>query len=290
MSPARPPEGARTAAREREGTPGATLLSAHHIGARLGITPVLHDVSCQFRRGEWTAMVGPNGAGKSTLLRVLAGLLAPSAGQVQLVDKPLSAWSARERGQRLAWLSQHGESADEQTVRDVVRLGRLPHLGLLGTPDAQDEAIVERAMVQTECSVWSQRRMRALSGGERQRALLARALAVQAPVLLLDEPTTHLDPPHQVSLVRLLQKLAHDDGLAVVSVLHDLSLALQADRLLVMAAGRVQAEGPCADAQVRRALIDVFDGAVRIERVGQGLGAQWVAVPDLQHQPSSTRT
>jgi iron complex transport system ATP-binding protein len=119
--------------------------------------------------------------------------------------------------------------------------------------------------------------MDALSGGERQRALLARALAVQAPVLLLDEPTTHLDPPHQVALVRLLQRLAHHDGLAVASVLHDLSLALQADRLLVMERGRVAAEGTCDDPQVQQALVRVFAHAIRIER----LQGRWVAVPEL---------
>jgi iron complex transport system ATP-binding protein len=252
-------------------------LQAQQVSAALQGTPVLHGVSVALLRGRWTAIVGPNGAGKSTLLRVLAGLLTPTSGSVQLLGRPLAHWPAAERAQRLAWLSQHGEASSELPVREVVLLGRLPHLGLFGSPGPTDDTIVDRAMQQTECSAWQARRMSALSGGERQRVLLARALAVQAPVLLLDEPTTHLDPPHQVALVRLLQRLARQDGLAVASVLHDLSLALQADELVVMAAGRVQAQGPCDDAAVRAALAEVFHGAVRIER----LGTQWVAVPHL---------
>jgi iron complex transport system ATP-binding protein len=253
-------------------------LQATGLGAVLGGREVLHGVDCVVQRSCWTAIVGPNGAGKSTLLRVLAGLLPAARGEVRLLDKPLAAWTARERAQHIAWLAQQpADATAELSVRDVVMLGRLPHLGLIGTPGPRDEAVVDQAMALTECSAWQERRLDSLSGGERQRALLARALAVQAPVLLLDEPTTHLDPPHQVALVRLLQQLAHDRGLAVACVLHDLSLALQADRLLVMAQGRVRAEGPCDDEAVRTALAEVFQHAIRIER----LQGRWVAVPEL---------
>jgi iron complex transport system ATP-binding protein len=257
---------------------GLSVLQARGLAVALGGVRVLHEVALDLPPGCWCAVVGPNGAGKSTLLRALAGLVDREAGSVLLLDRPFAAWSARERAQRLAWLAQQAsEAAAELTVRDVVHLGRLPHLGLLGTPGPADEAAVQQAMALTECSAWAERPLGALSGGERQRALLARALAVQAPLLLLDEPTTHLDPPHQVALVRLLQRLAHTEGVAVLSVLHDLSLALQADRLLVMADGRVQADGRPDDAQVRTALREVFHGAIRIDR----LGGRWLAVPDL---------
>ena len=253
-------------------------LSGHGLAVALDGVPVLHGVSLALQAGQWCAIVGPNGAGKSTLLRALAGLLPLQQGEVQLMGRALAAWPQRERAQRLAWLAQQqADTAGELSVRDVVALGRLPHLGLLGTPQSRDLQAVQDAMRWTECEPWGERRMGALSGGERQRALLARALAVQAPVLLLDEPTTHLDPPHQVALLRLLKRLVHERGLAVAAVLHDLSLALQADRLLVLDRGHVCAQGAPEDPAVREALEAVFQHAIRIAR----LDGDWVAVPRL---------
>ncbi|MGY0194495.1 ABC transporter ATP-binding protein [Leptothrix sp. BB-4] len=239
-----------------------------------GSEPVLRHVDLSIGPG-WTAIVGPNGAGKSTLLRGLAGLLAPRAGRVLLEGRELASCTPRERACHIAWLSQQADAGSELTVHDVVMLGRLPQQGLFGRPSAQDHAIVAQAMRDTECADWADRRLSDLSGGERQRALLARALAVQAPVLLLDEPTTHLDAPHQVALVRRMRELGRDR--TVVSVLHDLSLALAADRLVVLEAGRVRAAGARDDPAVHTALREVFGGAIRIER----LGDEWLALPDL---------
>jgi len=264
--------------RRAEGLRHGAMLRGDGLHVSLGGTPVLHGVTLDVAPG-WTAIVGPNGAGKSTLLRLLAGLLTPSAGRVLLQGRALAGWPAAERARQIAWLAQQGEASGELTVREIVHLGRLPHLGLFTTPRAADERIVDDAMAATECLAWQHRRLHELSGGERQRALLARALAVQAPVLLLDEPTTHLDPPHQVALVRLCQRLVRERaGQAVVSVLHDLPLALQADRILVLQAGRVCAAGAHDDAAVHEALIAVFDGAIRIER----LGARFIATPNLE--------
>ncbi len=248
-------------------------LRAEGLEISLGGPPVLRGVSLALTPG-WTAVVGPNGGGKSTLLRVLAGLLSPQSGHVLLEGRALVEHSARERGRRIAWLAQHeaGEASGELTVRDVVQLGRLPHLGLFAAPGSHDDAAVDAAMAATECNDWQCRRLHELSGGERQRVLLARALAVGAPVLLLDEPTTHLDPPHQVAVVRLLQRLAAA-GTTVVSVLHDLPLALQADRLVVLQQGRVRAEGPARSAEVQAALVQVFGGALSIEEIGGRLTA-----------------
>lgn len=252
----------------------STALQALNVSVSLGGNAVLHDVSLALRSG-WTVIVGPNGAGKSTLLRSLAGLQPVAAGQVQLNGKPLADWSARERAQQIAWLAQQGSATGELTARQIVQLGRLPKLGLFGEPDARDDALVHQAMVAAECDAWPHRRLNELSGGERQRVLLARALAVDAPVLLLDEPTTHLDPPHQVALVRLFKRLAHDR--TVVSVLHDVPLALQADRLVIMQAGRVVADGTVSDPAVHSALTAVFDNAIRIERFGD----RFMALPNL---------
>ena len=252
----------------------APLLRADGVCVQLGGRQVLEGVSLDLERG-WTAIVGRNGAGKSTLLRALAGLLPLAAGEVQLAGRPLADGSARERGRQIAWLAQQGEAQGDLTVREVVALGRLPHLGLLGTASAADDAIVDAALRTTECDAWPQRRLHELSGGERQRVLLARVLAVQAPVLLLDEPTTHLDPPHQIALVRLFATLAREH--TVVSVMHDLSLALRADRLVVLHEGRLQVQGGRDEPQVHAALAAVFEGAIRIERVG----GQWHALPHL---------
>jgi iron complex transport system ATP-binding protein len=250
-------------------------LVAHDIGVSLGSTRALQSVSLEVQPG-WTAIVGPNGAGKSTLLRALAGLQAFDAGEVRLNGRPLQGWSPRERALQIAWLAQQGEASGELTVREVVHLGRLPALGLFATPSAADEARVDRAMADAECTPWQTRRLHELSGGERQRVLLARALAVDAPLLLLDEPTTHLDPPHQVALLRLVQRQVKA-GVTVLCVLHDLSLALRADRLVVMDGGHVRAEGVRDDPLLHRALVDVFAGSIRIERIG----VHWIAIPDL---------
>ena len=250
-------------------------LRAEGLRVVLGGHPALRDVSFAPAPG-WTAVVGPNGAGKSTLLRALAGLVAPSAGSVRLDGRALAAVPRAERGRRIGWLAQQGESTGELTARETVHLGRLPHLGLFGTPAAADEAAVDAAMAATECAAWQHRRLHELSGGERQRVMLARVLATEAPILLLDEPTTHLDPPHQVALIRLLRRLGATH--TVVSVLHDLPLALHADRLLVLRAGAVQAAGAYDDPALHAALVSTFDGAVRIDR----RGARPVALPHLE--------
>jgi iron complex transport system ATP-binding protein len=253
-----------------------TSLVTRRLSVTLGSTRALQEVTFAVQPG-WTAVVGPNGAGKSTLLRVLAGLEPPGDGDVQLDGTPLQSWPARSRAMRIAWLAQQGESSGELTVREIVRLGRLPHLGLFASPTSADEAVVDRAMASAECTAWHGRRLHELSGGERQRVLLARALCVEAPILLLDEPTTHLDPPHQRVLARLIRQQA-SAGTSIVSVLHDLSFALLADRLVVMQGGRVRAEGACDSPALHDALVEVFEGAIRLERVA----ARWVAIPNLE--------
>ncbi|MBL8347019.1 MAG: ABC transporter ATP-binding protein [Rubrivivax sp.] len=243
-----------------------TGLRAKDLRVRLGQRDVLQGVNLAVGAG-WTALVGPNGAGKSTLLRALAGLQAPSGGQVCLRGRPLQAVPAAERARHLAWLAQQGAVTGELTVRETVELGRIARLGLLGTPGPDDRRAVDAAMALTECTAWQQRRLHELSGGECQRVLLARVLATEAPLLLLDEPTTHLDAPHQVALTRLFRRLAHDTTAprAVLTVLHDLPIALQADRLLVLDAGRLQVDGSPSDADVQAALIRTFGGAICID-------------------------
>lgn len=261
-------------------TSSTPVLIADAVSLRHGTTPAVDEVSLTLHAGEWVAIVGPNGAGKSSLLSLLAGLRSPDRGQVRLCGRAHSDWSPRERAMRLTWLAQQTEAEGEISVLDVVRLSRLPRQGLFGAPQAADEAIVAAALAETETTRFAARRLRDLSGGERQRVLLARALAAEAEVLLLDEPTAHLDPPHQRLLLRGLRARARQ-GVAVVSVMHDLTLALAADRLFVMQAGRLRAEGPPDDPQLRAMLEQVFDGAIRIEALRSAVPPRWVAVPSL---------
>ena len=258
----------------------APPLQAQALTLQLGGRRVVDAVSLALRAGQWAALVGPNGAGKSTLLQLLAGLRRADSGNVQLAGRELMAWPARERAQRLAWLSQQGEADGDIAALDAVRLGRLPRHGLFGAADAADEAAVVAAMAETECTEFAGRRLSELSGGERQRVLLARALAVASPLLLLDEPTTHLDAPHQRALLRSLAARARS-GVAVLSVLHDVTLALAADRVLVMDGGRLVADGAPADAALRTALVDVFGAAFSVECVASPSGPRWVALPAL---------
>ncbi|WP_409994027.1 ABC transporter ATP-binding protein [Kinneretia aquatilis] len=254
-------------------TTHATALSCKDLSASLQGQPVLHRLSLELPAGQWTAIVGPNGAGKSTLLRALAGLI-PSLGSIELLGRPLTEWPRKARARELAWLGQNESSGDELSAQDVVMLGRLPHRAWLAPPSSADQAAVQQAMLQTQCWDWRQRPLGQLSGGERQRVLLARALAVQAQVLLMDEPLAHLDPPHQADWLQLVRGLARA-GVAVVSVLHELNMALQADGLVIMQAGRVLCHGRPGEADSHRALQQVFDERLHLLEV-QG---QWLALP-----------
>jgi iron complex transport system ATP-binding protein len=206
---------------------------------------------------------------------VLAHLL-PHEGSVELLGQPLATLSSRLLAQQLAWLGQSEVAGDDLTVFDVAMLGRLPHQPWLSTPSAADLAAVEQALRATQAWDWRGRTLGQLSGGERQRVLLARALAVQAQVLLMDEPLANLDPPHQADWLLLVRELVAG-GKTVVSVLHEISLALQADELVLLAQGRVSYQGACTDAATHRALEDVFDHRIRIARIEN----QWVSLPKL---------
>lgn len=239
------------------------VLACQAVSVGYGARTVLEDLSLEFVVGQWTAVVGPNGCGKSTLLRALAGIAPLQTGAIYLQDRPLSAWPRRERARRLAWLAQSSAGTDLNGA-EVVALGRFAHGGWLASRTAEDDAAVRRAMRATGSLAWTQRRVSSLSGGERQRIYLARALAVEAPVLLLDEPTTHLDPPHQEDVVRLLRAQAHGCGVCVVSAIHDLSLALAADCLIVIGEDGLIGRGTVAEALAADWLSAAFNTRIHI--------------------------
>jgi iron complex transport system ATP-binding protein len=251
-------------------------LSLSGLSAARAGRLVLDEISLSLQVGEWVALVGPNGAGKSTLLQVAAGLMKPLAGEVRLAGQPWAHWSARDRARRLAWLAQSPEGDVDMRVRDVVALGRLPHQGWLSwgaANGALDQVQIDLAMAQADVQEFSEAPLGALSGGERQRVHLARALATQAPVLLLDEPLAHLDAPHQRRVAQLLRQAANQQR-AILSAMHELPFALQADRLAVLDRGRLLALGPATEPAVRSALLGVFEHAIEIGEV-QGRWTAW---------------
>ena len=249
-------------------------LQASNLSASFGNIEIVHGITLALPQGRWTSIVGPNGAGKSTLLKTLARAL-PHTGSVELLGRPLHSLPGRERARQLAWLGQNETSGDDLTVLDVALLGRLPHQAWLAAPSAADHTAVEQALRATQAWEWRHRTLGQLSGGERQRVLLARALAVQAPVLLMDEPLAHLDMPHQVDWLATVRSLV-EQGVTVVSVMHELSLALRADHMLLIDAGRVAHQGRCDDPQTHAALRQVFQHRVSVQQ----LGGHWVAIPD----------
>jgi len=255
--------------------PHLIAVRALGIRAKLGNSEVLSDVSITLPRARWTSIVGPNGAGKSTLLKVLAGLI-PYAGSVELLGQAFQAMPAKLRAQQLSWLGQNEASADDLTAYDVTMLGRLPHQPWLAPASAADHAAVEKALRSTHAWDWRGRALGQLSGGERQRVLLARALAVEAEVLLMDEPLANLDPPHQTDWL-LVTKALVASGKTVFSVLHEISFALQADEVVVMANGCISHQGACGDAASHRAIEAVFDQRIAIHQ----LAGQWVALPKI---------
>ena len=224
-----------------------TSLVTRSVTAGYGDRVALRDADLELRSGELVAVVGPNGAGKSTLIRVLAGLLRPRSGAVSLDGIDLRGLDRGQIARRIAVVPQVFDTLFPFSVREVVGLGRTARLGILGRASAADRAAVARAMRELDLDSLGTRPIDALSGGERQRALLAMALAQESDVLLLDEPTAHLDPAHQLATLDLLRRLAAERGLVVVAVLHDLNLASAlASRVVVVAGGRVVSDGPPA--------------------------------------------
>jgi iron complex transport system ATP-binding protein len=235
------------------------MLEISHLSVNYGRRRTVDDVSLAVNPGEVLVLAGPNGAGKSTLIRAVSGVLPSVAGEVRVQGLDVSKLSAAERARRLAVVPQARNLPGAFTVYDSVLLGRTPYLGWLGQPHRGDHERVARALERTCCTELAKRRVGELSGGEQQRVLLARALAQETPVLLLDEPTTHLDIQHQSSLLQLIRGLAVERRMAVLMVLHDLTLAgLFADRVALMAGGRLQALGAPTDVLTAVTLSKVY--------------------------------
>jgi len=221
-------------------------------------------VSATVDRGEWVTVIGPNGAGKTTLLRAFAGLL-DFAGHVLVEGQDVLSSTRRQLARQIALVPQHPQTPPELTVAEYVLLGRTPHIGYFATETRTDRLAAERAIARLGLRQFTNRLLGSLSGGELQRVVLARALAQEAPILLLDEPTSALDLGRQQDALELLDELRRDSELTVLSAMHDLSLAGQyADRLLLLDGGRVVAEGN-PDAVLSEEVIAAhYDAKVRV--------------------------
>ena len=233
--------------------------------------PVLTDVSLVIGEGEFVALIGPNGSGKTTLLKILLGLLTAEQGAVLLDNQPLASLPPAERAKKIAYVSQQPAPSFPLTVFELVSLGRYPYASRFRS-SAEDIAAVEEAIAVTDSIHVKDRNFGALSGGERQKALIARALAQSKHILLLDEPTVHLDLYYQLQILRTLKELCREHRSTVVAVLHDLNLvSLFADKALMLGSGKIHAYGSVEDVVNEKNIHEVF-GVEMTRRKDETLG------------------
>ena len=245
----------------------SATLAAERVTTGYGARDVVTDVTVTVAPGDVVGVIGPNGCGKTTLVRLLSGALAPRSGTVRLDGRPLASLARREVARRVAVVAQDAPLLLPFTVLETVLMGRAPHLPPLAFPRGEDLTIARAALARVDLHDLEARPLVALSGGERQRVLLARALAQEPEVLLLDEPTTHLDLRHQVGILDVVRELGRKRGVGALVVLHDLNLAaLYCRHLLLLVGGRVAYAGPPAEVLTEERLAEAFGAHVHVGR------------------------
>jgi iron complex transport system ATP-binding protein len=240
------------------------VISFAGLTVRYGDDTALHAISDSVAAGEWLGVIGANGAGKTTLLNAIAALV-PYSGSVTICGRPAGRLTRRELARLIAYVPQRPVLPPDMTVRDYVLLGRTAHIGYLRTETAADRGVCAAAIDRLDLSPMADRRLRAMSGGELQRVVIARALAQEAPVLLLDEPTSALDLGRRMDALELIDEVRHERSLTVMSAIHDLTLAGQfADRLLLLASGQIVASGSAREVLCEAALAAHFGAGVQV--------------------------
>jgi iron complex transport system ATP-binding protein len=262
-----------------------TVLRAERLSAGYHDRAVLDEVTFELGRGEFCGLLGPNGSGKSTLLKAVAGVLRPWSGRAELFGTDVRTLSPRAIARRVAVIPQDVSVLFPFSVEEIVAMGRHPHLGRFEREGARDREAIERALAETDTAALAGRPVDELSGGERQRVVIARALAQEPELLLLDEPTTHLDINHQVEVFELLARLNRERGLTVLAVSHDVNVCAEyCRRLLVLRAGRLVAAG-APEALVTPALIREVYGAEVNVLANPTSGAPLIAVDSPRERP-----
>ena len=242
-----------------------SFLAARDLSVRYGERVAVDGIDLTLERGERLALIGPNGSGKTTLVKALAGIVRPSRGEVSLDGRAVGALTDRERARRFALVPQTFDTPFAFAAREIVALGRTPHARPFGRLADSDHDAIARAMTDVDATDLADRPFGELSGGERQRVILAMALAQQSDILLLDEPTAHLDLAHELRVLDLVRELARSRDLTVIAVLHDVALAASHfERVVVLHRGRVAADGPAADIVTAPLLARVFAVAARV--------------------------
>lgn len=249
------------------------IIKMEKISFRYARESVLEDVSLRVAEGEFVGIIGPNGSGKTTLLRLMDGILKPEKGTVEFDGQNLSEMGRRAVAKQIAVVPQETPLTFPFTVREIVLMGRAPHLPVFGFESGCDFQIAAKAMEVTETARFAARAMGSLSGGERQRVLIARALAQQPRVMLLDEPTAFLDIRHQVEIFDLIRSLREKEGLTVVTVTHDINLAsLYSDKIVLLRAGKIFAEGRPQEVLTSANIEDVYRARILVDSCpGTGL-------------------
>lgn len=243
------------------------MLSLHEVSVGYNGQPILHDVSLTIEAGQIVALLGANGAGKSTLLRLMNRTLKPWSGQVKLSGRDIWDLSPIDTARQVALVEQANRLAWPYTVKQILKLGRFPHQGWFAPYNSHDLQVVDSLLQQTGLWELQHRQLNTLSGGERQRALIARALAQQPQLLLLDEPASNLDIQHQLKLLEFVRTLSGEQGLAVVVAIHDLALAARyCQRLMVLHRGQLHADGPVEEVLKPDLLAEVFGVQARLYR------------------------
>jgi iron complex transport system ATP-binding protein len=240
------------------------MIRLHDLGVSYRQTLALAPLTYSFERGSWACCIGPNGAGKSSALAAIAGLVAYE-GRIEIGGQLAGSLSRRELSRLVAFVPQQPTLPTDMTVREFALLGRTPYIATFGTESHDDYAVVEEVLDELDLADFARRTLSQLSGGERQRVVLARALAQQAPVLLLDEPTSALDIGHTQQVLELVDHLRRTKGLTVLAAMHDLTLAAQyADTMLLLQHGKLTAAGSPAAVITESALRDHYGATVRV--------------------------